>query len=355
MTPGRSTVTVAAAALALVLALALIGCGGGSSSGSGEKTGGAIDGAGATAPQPLYEQWAKRFKARTGTTVNYAPVGSGDGIAQFVAGTADFGATDVAMNAAELRAAAKKGRPVHVPTALGAVAVTYRVPGLGPGLRLDGATLAGLFLGRIRRWDDRRIRALNPGRRLPGVRVAVVHRGDDSGTTQLFTAFLSAASPEWSRRVGSAKAVAWPVGAGAAGNAGVARAVRRTGGAVGFVALPYAVRGGLATASLRNRAGAYVAPSVQSTAAGASGRPADPGAYPIASPTFLLVFADMCKGGRSRNAAQLVDNWLHYVLTTAQAAATGLQYAPLPAGMLAAARASVARLRCNGALLKPRT
>ena len=138
MTPGRSTVTVAAAALALVLALALIGCGGGSSSGSGEKTGGAIEGAGATAPQPLYEQWTKRFKARTGTTVNYAPVGSGDGIAQFVAGTADFGATDVAMNAAELRAAAKKGRPVQVPAALGAVAVAYRVPGLGPGLRLDG-------------------------------------------------------------------------------------------------------------------------------------------------------------------------------------------------------------------------
>src|SRR5436190_17000850 len=240
MTPGRSTVTVAAAALALVLALALIGCGGGSSSGSGEKTGGAIEGAGATAPQPLYEQWTKRFKARTGTTVNYAPVGSGDGIAEFVTGITDFGATDVAMNAAELRAAAKKGRPVQVPAALGAVTVAYRVPGLGPGLRLDGAALAGLFLGRIRRWDDPRIRVLNPGRRLPRVRVAVVHRGDDSGTTQLFTAFLGAASPEWARRVGSAKAVAWPVGAAAAGNAGVADAVSRTGGAVGFVGLAYA-------------------------------------------------------------------------------------------------------------------
>jgi len=349
----RPIVLAAAAASALAAAA---GCGGGSSSGSGGKPGGgAIDGAGATSAQPLYEAWGKRFKDRSGTTVNYDPVGSGDGIAAFVAGTADFGATDVPMNAAELRAAAKKGRAVHIPTALAAVAIAYDVAGVGPGLRLDGPTLAAIYLGRVRRWDDRRIRALNPGRRLPSVPVVAVHRGDDSGTTQRFTEFLAGASPDWATRVGVGKAVRWPPGATAAKSKGVATAIGTTNGAVGYVALAYAQRQGLATASLRNRAGTYVAPSVQSTAAAASGQPTDPGAYPIAAPTFLLVFGDMCKAGRSHNAAQLVDNWLNYALTTGQATATGLQYAPLAAGMLAEARASVARLRCNGALLKPKT
>jgi phosphate transport system substrate-binding protein len=367
MKPGRPLALVAAVALAAPVA-ATAGCGSAHSPHASKKTRGAIFGAGATFPQPLYKLWGKRFEAQTGITVNYDPVGSGGGIAQFVARIVDFSATDVPMNAFELRAAAKKGVTVHVPAVLGAVALVYNVPGLGPGLRLDGRTAAALFQGRIARWDDRRIRALNPRRRLPALPVTVVHRSDQSGTTALFTQYLAASSPEWARRLGAGKAVAWPAGEGAARNAGVATVVAQRAGAVGYVELDYAARNGLPSARLRNRAGAYVAPTIASTAAAAGGLPlpsdlrlatvdrsAGPAAYPIASPTFLLVYHDMCKAGSSRRTAQLVAAWLRYVLGDGQALAADLLYAPLPSGLRAAARAQVAALRCDGSPLKPRT
>jgi phosphate transport system substrate-binding protein len=205
------------------LALALAACGGSSSHNATQKVGGAISGAGATFPQPVYDQWVKRFKEQTGTTVTYDPIGSGGGIAQFIAKTADFGASDTPMTAAEVRGAEKKGTPVHVPTVLGAVTVAYNVPGLARGLRLDGATMADIFLGQIKRWNDRRIAALNPGIRLPNLAITVVHRADESGTTKVFTTFLAGTSPQWAGQVGSDKSVRWPVGVGAGKNAGSCR------------------------------------------------------------------------------------------------------------------------------------
>src|SRR6267378_135115 len=177
-----------------VLAVGAAACGSSSSSststGSSKKVGGTISGAGATFPQPVYDEWGNRFKSQTGTTVNYNPIGSGGGIAQFTAGTVDFGATDSAMKDTEVAAAQKKGQPVHVPTVFGAITVSYNVSGLAKGLKLDGATIANIFLGKIKKWSDPAITALTPGKTLPSTAVTVVHRSDESGTTKLFTTFL---------------------------------------------------------------------------------------------------------------------------------------------------------------------
>jgi phosphate transport system substrate-binding protein len=359
-----------ALALAGVLAVGAAACGSSSSSStsstSTKKVGGTISGAGATFPQPVYDEWGNRFKSQTGTTVNYNPIGSGGGIAQFTAGTVDFGATDSAMKDAEVAAAKKKGQPVHVPTVFGAITVSYNVSGIDKGLKLDGATIANIFLGKIKKWNDPAIKALNPGKTLPATAVTVVHRSDESGTTKLFTTFLQDSSPTWAKQVGSDKTVKWPTGTGAAKNAGVAAAVKQTDGAVGYVEQAYALQNNFTTADVKNKAGQYVAPTLASTTAAGQGltvpsdlrfsainKSTNPQAYPIASATFLLVYKDQCKGGKPQNTAQLVVNWLNYALNGGQQVAPELQYAPLPANVLAPAKAAVAGLVCNGAPLKP--
>src|SRR5215212_7192533 len=205
----------------LLLAVAAVSmtasaCGGNDDNASaGANGGGTISGAGATFPQPVYDEWASRFNDETGTTVNYNAIGSGGGIAQFTANTVDFGATDSAMEDSELQAAQKKGDPVHVPTVFGAVTIAYNVSGVDKGMKLDGATAADIFLGKVKKWDDPAIKKLNPGLDLPGTDITVVHRSDESGTTKLFTSFLSDYSPEWKSQVGADKTVKWPTGTGA--------------------------------------------------------------------------------------------------------------------------------------------
>src|SRR2546430_3594820 len=190
-----------ALAAAGVLAIGAAACGSSSSSStwtsSSKKVGGTISGAGATFPQPVYDEWGNRFKSQTGTTVNYNPIGSGGGIAQFTAGTVDFGATDSAMKDTEVAAAQKKGTPVHVPTVFGAITVSYNVSGVDKGLKLDGATIANIFLGKVKKWNAAEIKTLNPGKSLPSTAITVVHRSDESGTTKLFTSVLADTSPEW--------------------------------------------------------------------------------------------------------------------------------------------------------------
>jgi phosphate transport system substrate-binding protein len=327
-------------------------------------TGGAISGAGATFPQPVYDEWANRFKQATGTTVNYNGIGSGGGIAQFTAGTVDFGATDSAMDDEELAAAQKKGDPVHVPTVFGAVTVAYKVGGVDTGLKLDGPTVADIFLGRIKSWDDAKIKSQNPDAQLPATPISVVHRSDESGTTKLFTTFLGAYSPEWESGPGVDKSVKWPTGTGAKGNSGVAAAVQQTDGSIGYVELAYALQNNFTTAALKNKAGQYVEPTLESTSAAGEGVevPADlrfsavdassPAAYPIASATFLLVYQDMCKAGLDQSKAQRVQNWLHYTQTDGQKVAPEIQYAPLPEAILTKAQAKVDALECNGQPLK---
>ena len=359
---------VATAACA-ALTVAAVGCGGSSTSSTGSagsstpKSSGTINGAGATFPAPVYQEWAARLKDASGLTVNYQGIGSGGGIAQFTAKTVDFGATDSAMKDEEVAAAQKVGEPVHVPTVFGAVTVAYNVKDVATGLKLDGATVANLFLGKITKWNDPAITALNPGVTLPSEDVTICHRSDESGTTKLFTTFLNAYSAEWKSKVGSDKSVQWPTGTGAKGNDGVAACIKQSEGAVGFVEEAYALQNNFTTAALKNKSGNYITPSLESTSAAGVGLtlPADlrfntidaPGAqaYPIASATFLLVYQDMCKAGYSESTAKDVKIWLDYALGDGQAVAPELQYAPLPAPTLAAAKAKVAALQCNGAPL----
>jgi phosphate transport system substrate-binding protein len=356
--------------LAACAALALGGAACGSSdnnsgggSGGGSDGGGSINGAGATFPQPVYDEWGNRFKSKTGTTVNYQGIGSGGGVAQFTAGTVDFGASDAAMTDDELRAARKKGQPVHVPTVFGAVTVAYNVPGVNKGLKLDAATVADVFLGKVKKWNDPAIAGSNPGVKLPSQTITVCHRSDESGTTKLLTGFLADYSAAWKKGPGVDKTVKWPTGTGAKGNNGVAACVKQNQGAVGYVEQAYALQNNFTTADVKNKAGRYVAPSLGSTSAAGAGLkvPADlrfsainspnPTAYPIASSTFLLVYKDMCKAGKSKSAAKRVKSWLDYALGDGQSVAPQIQYAPLPSALRAKAQAKVNALTCNGAPL----
>ena len=363
------TKRILAAALAALLVLAVAACGSdssssssGSSSSSSSKAA-SINGAGATFPLPVYQEWAARLKDK-GLTVNYQGIGSGGGIAQFTAGTVDFGATDSAMADDELAAAKKKGDPVHVPSVFGAVTVSYNVQGIDKGLKLDGATTADMFLGKITKWNDPAIAKLNPDAKLPSTAITVCHRSDESGTTKLFTTFLADYSKEWASKVGSDKTVKWPVGTGAQKNDGVAACVKQNQGAVGYVEQAYALANNFTTADVKNAKGKYIAPTLQSTSAAGEGLkvPADlrysainspnAAAYPIASSTFLLVYQDMCKAGQKKSQATKTVAWLNYALGDGQKVAPKLQYAPLPANLLSKAKAKVAGLKCNGSPLK---
>jgi phosphate transport system substrate-binding protein len=342
------------------LATGAAACGSDDNGGGGKKSGGSINGAGATFPQPVYDEWAARYKDKSGTTVNYQGIGSGGGVAQFTAGTVDFGATDSAMTDDEVVAAKKKGQPVHVPTVFGAVTVSYNVGGAGKGLKLDGKTVADIFLGKVKKWNDPAIAGQNSGTNLPGQSITVCHRSDESGTTKLFTTFLAAHSPEWKSGPGVDKTVKWPTGTGAKGNDGVAACVKQNQGGVGYVEQAYALQNNFATADVKNKSGQYIAPRLDSTSAAGEGLkvPADlrfsaidspnPKAYPIASATFLLVYQDMCKAGIAQKKATAVKGWLDYAEGDGQRVAPELQYAPLPTKLHSAAQSKVSGLKCNG-------
>lgn len=325
----------------------LAACGGeGAPAKGGAATAQGVDltGAGATFPNPLYSKWFDAYARQTGVRINYQSIGSGGGIRQFTEGTVDFGATDGPMDDAQVQAV--PGGVLHVPTALGAVVLTYNVPGLPAApLHLDGPAIADIFLGRIARWNDPRLAALNPGTALPATDIIVVHRSDGSGTSFIFTDFLSRVSAEWAAKVGHATAVNWPIGLGGKGNEGVTQQVKQTPGAIGYVELLYALSNQLPFASVKNAAGRFVAPSLRTvTAAAASatfGPDTDfrvsianaPGAdaYPIASFTWLLVHptpADTAKGRKLRDFLR----WM--VGPDAQRMAADLNYAPLPVSLI---------------------
>ena len=358
----------AAASAAALLTLGLAACGsddkssGSSSSDSAKTLSGSITGAGATFPAPVYTEWAADLKNQ-GLTVNYQAIGSGGGIAQFTAGTVDFGATDSAMEDDELKAAEAKGTPVHVPSVFGAVTISYNVSGVDKGLKLDGATAADIFLGKITKWNDKAIAGQNDGVTLPATDITICHRSDESGTTKLFTKFLAAYSPAWEKGPGVDKSVDWPAGTGAKGNDGVAACVKQTDGAIGYVEQAYALQNGFTFASVKNKSGEYIEPTLESTSAAGDGLevPEDlrfsaidapgKGAYPIASGTFLLVYQDLCKAGLDEAKAKNVKAWLDYALGDGQSKAKELNYAPLPASILEKAKAKVAGLQCNGAAI----
>ncbi len=305
----------------------------------------ALTGAGATFPYPIYSKWFADYAAKTGVRINYQSIGSGGGIRQISEQTVDFGATDGPMTDEEI-AKAKGGPILHFPTVIGAVAITYNVPGLDQPLRLDGPAIGDIFLGRITRWNDARLTALNPGVSLPDEDVLVVHRSDGSGTTYVFTDYLAQASPAWKAGPGRGKEIQWPVGLGGKGNEGVAGQVKQTPGAVGYVELAYAKQNRMAIAAIRNPAGQFVLPSAEGATAAAEGALGSLGAntdyrvsivnapgaaaYPISSMTWLLVYRNQANTAKS----QQLRDFLRWAYTEGERQAAALDYAPLPDAIL---------------------
>lgn len=299
-----------------------------------------LTGAGATFPNPIYSKWFDAYNKKTGIEINYQSIGSGGGIRQFTEGTVDFGASDGPMNESQITAV--NGNVVHIPTVLGSVVVTYNLAALGSNqLKLDGTTLVDIFMGRITKWNDKRVQALNPGVSLPNTDLIVVHRSDGSGTTYVFTDYLNKFSREWHDKVGYATSVNWPVGLGGKGNEGVTQQIKQVDGALGYVELIYAVSNNLPYALLKNSAGNFVAPSLDgASAAAASAKLAKdtdfrvsitnaPGkdTYPITSFTWLLVQKD----NKDAAKAKLIRDFLSWMITDeAQGMAAELKYAPLP-------------------------
>ncbi len=315
-----------------------------------------INGAGATFPAPIYTKWFSEYNKKTGVEINYQPIGSGGGIQQVRAGTVDFGASDAALSNDQLKEMPRK--VVHVPTVAGAVAMAYNLPGMSATIRLTPEAIAGIYLGKVTRWNDRLIAAANPGVVLPATPVLPVHRSDGSGTTNIFTTYLSSVSGQWKELVGANTSVSWPAGVGGKGNEGVAGVVHQTPGAIGYVELAYAKQNQLPVSPVRNRAGKFIEPSLESTtAAVASAAPAlakdvrtpivngtSPEAYPIAGLTFLLVYQDQKDAARGRALA----DFIRWAIHDGQSMAEGLDYARLPEAVVKVNEATLASLTIGG-------
>jgi phosphate transport system substrate-binding protein len=303
-----------------------------------------LTGAGATFPYPLYSKWISDYSTKNGIKINYQAIGSGGGIRQLQEGTVDFGGTDAPMTDEEM-SKAKGGAILHFPSVLGAVVITYNVPEVTQPLNLTGEVIADIFLGKITKWNDSRVAALNPGVTLPAKDVLVVHRSEGSGTTYIFSDYLTAVSPAWASGPGKGKELKWPAGLGGRGNDGVSGQVKQTPGTIGYVELAYANQNRLPVARIKNAAGQFVAPTTESITAAAAGAAEKlppntdyrvsivngPGAraYPISSFTWLILYqkqADATKGKK------LVD-FMKWALTEGQGAAGALDYAPLPAAL----------------------
>jgi phosphate transport system substrate-binding protein len=336
--------------IAFASSLAILGTacgGGGDDTADSTSSGGGVDltGAGATFPQPIYNKWFHDYATSTGVRINYQSIGSGGGIRQFSEGTVDFGASDGPMSDEEM-SRTRHGAALHFPTVLGAVVMTYNLPTVTQPLRLTGEVIGDIYMKKITKWNDSRIAALNPSISLPNTDIIVVHRSDGSGTTYVFTDYLSSASPAWAQGAGGpgrGKEVNWPVGLGGQGNEGVSGQVKQTPGSIGYVELAYAKQNRLPTAHVQNKAGEFVEPTIASiTAASESVIAALPpdtdyrvsivngpgaGTYPISSFTWLLVYKNPPDAAKAK---KLVD-FMRWMYTTGQQSAAALDYAPLPA------------------------
>ncbi|HXQ81405.1 MAG TPA: phosphate ABC transporter substrate-binding protein PstS [Opitutaceae bacterium] len=310
-----------------------------------------INGAGATFPYPIYSKWFNEYaKVDPSVRFNYQSIGSGGGQAQILAETVDFGASDGPMSDDKL---AKAPRAVwHFPTVAGADVMTYNLPGIST-IRLDGETIAGIFLGKIAKWNDPAITGQNPDIKLTDSDIVVVHRSDGSGTTYIFTDYLSKVSPEWKEKVGKGTSVSWPTGLGDKGNEGVSGQVKQVPGSIGYVELAYAKQNQLKYADVKNAAGSYITPSIESvTEALASATiPEDfrfsmvnsPGekAYPISGATWLLVYAEQKDHAKGEKLVQ----FLKWAYSDGEKMAAGLDYAPLPDKVVQRALARVQSIK----------
>jgi len=300
----------------------------------------ALNGAGATFPYPIYSKWFDEYhKVKPDLQINYQSIGSGGGIRQLTEKTVDFGASDGPMNDEQIAKAG--GAVLHIPTVLGAVVPAFNVDGVSE-LKLDGPTLAGIFLGKIVNWNDAALKKLNPGVKLPDLAITVVHRSDGSGTSFCFTDYLSKVSPEWASTVKSGASVSWPVGLGGKGNEGVSGLVKQTPGAIGYVELIYATQNNIPYATMKNKAGKFVKATIAGVTAAAAGvkMPKDyrvsitdaagKDAYPISTFTWLLIYPKN-DGGKG----PVLKDFLRWELKNGQSMAPALGYAPLPASVKA--------------------
>jgi phosphate transport system substrate-binding protein len=310
-----------------------------------------LNGAGATFPYPIYSKWFSEYSASHGIQINYQPIGSGAGIRQVTAGTVDFGASDGPMSDEQL--SSSKVKIQHIPTVLGAVVPIYNLPGVGADLKFAPDVLADIYLGKITNWNDARIAKDNPGAKLPNSEIFITHRSEGSGTTYIFTDYLSKVSADWKAGPGKGASVSWPRGIGAKGSEGVAGMVRQTPGALGYVELIYALQNKIDTGLVKNAAGVYMKASIDSvTAAAANSKqmPSDyrvsvtnaPGkdAYPISSFTRLLVptpAPDSAKG-------KIIKDFLVWMLDH-ESEVTTLNYAPLPPSVAGKVKATIGQLK----------
>jgi phosphate transport system substrate-binding protein len=355
-----------AVAVVIAAALTVAACGSSSnksSSAGGTKSSGSstLNGAGSTLAAPIYQQWGSTLNSQ-GLTVNYNPVGSGAGVTDLQTATVEFAGSDPSLKSADT--AKMKGPVLQFPVAFGAITVSYNLPGVKSGVKLDGTTIANIYMGKIKTWNDPAIKALNPGMSLPSTSITVVHRSDSSGTTDGFTKFLAAADPAWGSSVGAGKDVKWPTGTGAAKNAGVAAAVKQTAGAIGYVEQAYAIENGFTYAAVKNSSGKYILPTIANTSAAANGITVPPNlgistinspgaaAYPIVSQTFIDAYKDPCKAGASSSAASALKKFLTYAFGSGQqtlgAGSNQLPYAPLPSTLASKDNAQLATMTCNG-------
>ena len=312
-----------------------------------------LNGAGATFPYPMYSKWFSEYhKAHPDVEINYQSIGSGGGIRQVLAGTVDFGASDGPMTDEQLSQA--KIKILHIPTVLGADVPAYNIPGVTAELRFTPQALAGIFLGKITSWNDPAIAKENPGVKLPGDPIVVVHRSDGSGTTYIWTDYLSKVSPEWQSQVGKGTSVKWPVGLGGKGNEGVAGMVRQMQGAMGYIELIYAVQNNISYGVVKNSAGSFVKASLESVTAAAGSvksMPADfrvsitnaPGkdAYPISSFTWLLIPVQAKDASRGK----ILADFLNWMVDDGQRMTAQLTYAPLPESVATKVKAEIKQVR----------
>ena len=336
------------------------------------KGDGQLNGAGSTFIFPLLSKMGEDYNTRCGVKLNYQSIGSGGGIKQWAANTVDFGASDAFLKDSEIQAAAAKGEPVEIPATFGAVVVAYNLKGLSAPIKMTPDIVAAIFLGKITKWDDPVIAAQNAGINLPSTDISVVHRSDGSGTTSIFTTYLTAVSQDWVTTVGggdksksAGKEVEWPTGLGASGNEGVTQSINQTDGGVGYIELAYALKNDIPFATLQNKSGNFVVPSLDSVKAAAdlSSYPGDlrfdlantdsAQGYPITGTTWIIVYKDLSKVLTSQDRAAALVDFLWWAIHEGQNDAAPLFYGSIPASLLAQDEAAVRSLNWGGAPVLP--
>lgn len=341
-----------------ISALVAISCGNSNqkkSSNSSKKV--TITAAGATFPMPFYNMVFKKYTKEKGMLLTYGGIGSGGGIRSLKDKVVDFGATDAFLSDSKMKALPSE--IIHIPTCIGAVVMAYNLPGV-ESLKLSNELLEGIFMGTITKWNDAKIKANNPESNLPDMKITFVHRSDGSGTTYIFSDFMSKISPVWKEKVGKGKSLKWPVGIGAKGNPGVAGTIKQTKGSIGYIGSEYAFAQKIAVAKVQNSAGNYILPSIKSISAAAKAElpadtramltcSADPEAYPISGFTWLILYKEQAYNGRSEAQATETLKFLDWLISSdAQAVAEKVNYATLPAKAVQQAKSILRTVTFNG-------